>query len=92
MKKEVNIIEEILNREKETGLSMVQELLLKMTKESNEAKEVISKRTLADTNADSFEEVSEYVESLKDMGYIEERYNNEMIVTQEGETKLEEIG
>ena len=41
MKKEVNIIEEILNREIETGLSMVQELLLKMTKESNEAKEFI---------------------------------------------------
>ena len=92
MKKEVNIIEEILNREIETGLSMVQELLLKMTKERNEAKEFISKRTLADTSADSFEEVSEYVESLKDMGYIEERYNNEMIVTQEGEAKLEEIG
>lgn len=91
MKKEVNIIEEILNREIETGLSMVQELLLKMTKESNEAKEFISKGTLTDTSADSFEEVSEYVESLKDMGYIEERYNNEMIVTQEGEAKLEEI-
>ena len=92
MKKEVNIIEEILNREKETGLSMVQELLLKITKESNDAKEVISKRTLTDTSADSFEEVSEYVESLKDMGYIEEKYNNELIVTLEGEAKLEEIG
>lgn len=92
MKKEVDIIEEILNREKETGLSMVQELLLKMTKENNEVKKFISKRTLTDSSADSFEEVSEYVESLKDMGYIEERYNNEMIVTQEGEAKLEEIG
>ena len=92
MKKEVNIIEEILNREKETGLSMVQELLLKITKESNDAKEVIYKRTLTDTSADSFEEVSEYVESLKDMGYIEEKYNNELIVTREGEAKLEEIG
>ena len=91
MKKEVNIIEEILNREIETGLSMVQELLLKMTKESNETEEFISKRTLTDTSADSFEEVSEYVESLKDMGYIEERYNNEMIITEEGEAKLEEI-
>ena len=91
MKKEVNIIEEILNREIETGLSMVQELLLKMTKERNEAEEFISKRTLTDTSADSFEEVSEYVESLKDMGYIEERYNNEMIITEEGEAKLEEI-
>ena len=39
MKKEVNIIEEILNREIETGLSMVQELLLKMTKESNRSEE-----------------------------------------------------
>lgn len=92
MKKEVDIIEEILNREKETGLSMVQELLLKMTKESNDAKEIISKRTLTDTNADTFEEVSEYVESLKDMGYVEERYNKEIIITEEGEAKLEEIG
>lgn len=88
---EVDIIEHILNREKETGLDMVEEMLLKMTKECNEIGRFISKRTLADTSSDSIETVSEYVDSLKDMGYIKERYNKDLTITEEGEAKLEEI-
>lgn len=88
---EVDIIEHILNREKETGLDMVEEMLLKMTKECNEIGRLISKRTLADTSSDSIETVSEYVDSLKDMGYIKERYNKDLTITKEGEAKLEEI-
>lgn len=89
---EVNIIEEILNREKETGLDIVQEMFLKMAKESNELNRFISKKVLADSSSDSIETVSGYVNSLKDMGFIEESYNRNLIITEEGEAKLEEIG
>lgn len=88
---EVDIIEEILNREKQTGLDIVQEMFLKMTKESNELNRFISKKMLADSSSDSIETVSEYVDSLKDMGYIKERYNKDLTITEEGEAKLEEI-
>ena len=89
---EVDIIEHILSRQEKTGLDIVEEMLLIMTKESNEMERFISKRTITDSCADSIETVSKYVDSLKDMGFIEERYNRNLIITEEGEAKLEEIG
>lgn len=88
---EVDIIEHILSRQEKTGLDIVEEMLLIMTKESNEIGRFISKKTLADSSSDSIETVSEYVDSLKDMGYIKERYNKDLTITEEGEAKLEEI-